>query len=856
MVSFPDKIHYQIFDTLGRVARVLVDSDANENKGKSQSDNGGQTVTGIDQVLQYGYNVKGERISTLRDNNVDGTYDYREAYTLNANGNWVAKEIDLTNDGTFDRKEVYTKDADDGLVKTEFYNVEIEANGNSRDVLSSIEHYEVNANNVRTAVFRDLDATEKGQNSTVNGIKVSGIESIVRYDLDSKGNIKQANHNSDADPGNIIETVEYFVRDANGNIIAKYIDSDNLTKTGSTHSINNVDVNGIDKIETYNINAKGQSESIEYDNNADGRADSIKYYDINPETGFIKGEYQNNDPRENTGYTKDINGKSVSGIDSTSLYERDAKGQLVYGEYDSNADGKPQESVIFVRDDQGRIIQEKRNEDANKLTGFDEHGTDRLRDYILDSYGRIVKYTQTDDLKTMKPNYIELRSYDARDNVTEKKIDNDGNGTTDIFERYTYNEKNEHITTSKFTKVEAEKADGKPYQFVKYTRNPQTGLVEEMYTENDGKPFERIVKDYSTDRVIELDQFYRYTTDGKERLQWQTAYVRNSETGSIDTYFYDYDGDGDYDQAEKVYRDNLNRDMTKDVYKFGDGIPLEAAKLLESKYLHSIEYYTPKEPNSVQSVYYNLDPLAEKTNGTSTGRSLKASDNRNLVGIDKFQELTLDNLKRVIIKREVDDTQNKDQTTYRILNDQGSTVKEYIDYVRGRGNTYEIYGKQVDGIDTISTLELENNGNIRLVNFIDYGANGKTDTILIEQVTSTLDFTDRTKWTEARFADLGNEVNEILISGDKANTTLILNEETVTKLAGARKSLYIKASWDVWPHTAEGNKSDVIKLQGFSDSDKSNTVTQGNATYNVYTKEINEETYNIYIDSDFSPILG
>lgn len=291
-------------------------------------------------------------------------------------------------------------------------------------------------------------------------------------------------------------------------------------------------------------------------------------------------------------------------------------------------------------------------------------------------------------------------------------------------------------------------------------------------------------------------------------------------------------------------------------YVFGDtGIALSEAQNLAKEYLNQIEYNTPKVANSVQGVYYNLDPLAEETSGV-TGQTIKLEDGREITGIDKYQELTLDSLSRTIVQRTVEESTNKDETRYFIRNDQGNVVKEYIDSVKNAGNTHVIRDKSVDGIDRIESILLENDGNIRLANFIDTNADGKVDQILMEQTNATLDFTSEA-WTEEKFAEFGNAIQYIYISGDKATSTVVLDTNTLTQIASDKKLLHIAASWDSWPHTAEGNKADVITLKGFSESDKlADTVTKGSATYNQYVKDIDGATYTVLVDTDFTPVFS
>ncbi|QLB39560.1 hypothetical protein [Mannheimia pernigra] len=217
---------------------MLVDNDAKTATGKLQQHDKG-LAEGIDQVLKYGYNLKGEQTLLERDNNVDGTYDYREAYTLNLNGHVKENLIDLTNDNNFDRKEVYTREADGGLVKTNFYNLV-----DGKELLTKIEHYELNANNQREKLQVDI-------------LGDGSIDAITTHDLDAQGRTEKAYFDTDSDK--TIDRVETYTRDLNGNILR--------------NEISNVD-GEVQAVRIYERNALGQVTKYEIDEGNDGIIDT------------------------------------------------------------------------------------------------------------------------------------------------------------------------------------------------------------------------------------------------------------------------------------------------------------------------------------------------------------------------------------------------------------------------------------------------------------------------------------------------------------------------------------------------------------------------------------------------------
>ncbi|MFA9500661.1 hypothetical protein ACERCG_09600 [Mannheimia sp. E30BD] len=311
-----------------------MDNDANKNtEGKIRpTDNSGNTVQGIDRVLKYDYNVKGERTSLERDNNVDGKFDYREEYTLNANGNIEEKRIDLTNDGTMDRKEVYTKSPSDAYVKTEFYNLVPEGSG-TKDILTKIEHYENNVNNQRTEVRVDI----LGDNT---------INSITRYDLDNLGRIAKAYFDTDGDK--TIDRAESYTRDMQGNIIKMEVDIGN---NGS-----------IDSVVTYTYDNLGRRISIKHDTDNNGSIDRTDYY---------KYDVYGN-PQE---YSTDYDGDGI--------FER-----VAYREFDSS-----NRQIVYWIDENKPLNGKPDSNEYYETVEYDEYGNPKI--YHISSsqnYDLLVKY--------------------------------------------------------------------------------------------------------------------------------------------------------------------------------------------------------------------------------------------------------------------------------------------------------------------------------------------------------------------------------------------------------------------------------------------------------------------------------
>ncbi|MFA9500656.1 hypothetical protein ACERCG_09575 [Mannheimia sp. E30BD] len=293
-----------------------MDNDANKNtEGKIRpTDNSGKTVQGIDQVLKYSYNEKGERASLERDNNVDDKFDYREEYTLDANGRWVGKNIDLTNDGTFDRKEIYTKSPSDAYVKTEFYNLVPEGSG-TKDILTKIEHYENNANGQRTALRGDM----QGDGS---------IDYVSTYDLDASGRTYKS-YAYERDNITVAQVTTY-TRDANGDVTRSELTDANGLLLSSTN---------------YERDALGRTVVSRVDSNGDNVVDrKYEYTHDDYGQGILRKEYAYNQPNQtlelsstteqtfnSSNYVISNKITAADGSFIANVYERDEYGRIAKG---------------------------------------------------------------------------------------------------------------------------------------------------------------------------------------------------------------------------------------------------------------------------------------------------------------------------------------------------------------------------------------------------------------------------------------------------------------------------------------------------------------------------------------------
>ncbi|MEG9491154.1 hypothetical protein, partial [Mannheimia indoligenes] len=337
---------YQIYDSLGRIVQVLVDNDAKTSTGVARTDNEGSPVTGIDQVLAYSYNVKGEVTEMKRDNNVDGQYDYRQVHTLDANGNLVKTDVDLTNDGNIDRVTKNTLTATGKVITSKYYNQAVDGtqtytgknmykldnNGNrietsnysASGILKSVETLELNGRGqvVKKLIDNGGDGIDRAEIYTLdsndyivkteNDIGNNGsIESSISYDRNSLGRIIKQSSDNDGD--SIIDSYKTNEFDVYGNILKE--------------TYYNAKTDVITSINTYTYNERNQQ--------------LTKFTDAN-----ANGEFDTQDTK--VSYKYDEYGNTVERVDSSPIktssifFEYDGLGRQVKSILDDNGNGIPE----------------------------------------------------------------------------------------------------------------------------------------------------------------------------------------------------------------------------------------------------------------------------------------------------------------------------------------------------------------------------------------------------------------------------------------------------------------------------------------------------------------------------------
>lgn len=307
------------------------DPTKNTEGHKRPVDNEGKEVAGIDTVISYEHNIKGEITDIRHDNNVDGKPDYHEKLTLNANGQITQREFDLTNDGLFDKKEVNNsilpsggyRDEDgnvNGVKQRTYYNLVQEKGEDGSlkiidEVITSIDYYEYDGNNRWTGTKTDR-------------LGDTSIDYIYTVELDEQGRVKKAYYNTDGKGD--IDRVETYTRDPATGF---------TTKT----EIDNGNNGSVDVVRTYiRRDPLGNVLEYEVDNRDNG---------VGVDTRYIQtfDEYGN----EKTQQTYSYNSVTKQ-FDLTTSLERtfDEHNRTKTVEY-------PNHTVVYEYDEFGRVISDK-----------------------------------------------------------------------------------------------------------------------------------------------------------------------------------------------------------------------------------------------------------------------------------------------------------------------------------------------------------------------------------------------------------------------------------------------------------------------------------------------------------------
>ena len=149
------------------------------------------------------------------------------------------------------------------------------------------------------------------------------------------------------------------------------------------------------------------------------------------------------------------------------------------------------------------------------------------------------------------------------------------------------------------------------------------------------------------------------------------------------------------------------------------------------------------------------------------------------------------------------------------------------------------YIMDIKSFETDVYAEIESDGSIDRLHY-GYGDNDWT-----------VDFSDDiTQWSPTQLAKISG-VKTIQLSVAAYKTEITLDSATIAKIAptatvsGTTSALII-----------DGDTTDTVNLEGSDFTKLSTTQAIGTNTFNIYTTEVDNTTYTLYIDNDINTILG
>ncbi|QLB39554.1 hypothetical protein [Mannheimia pernigra] len=371
------------------------------------------------------------------------------------------------------------------------------------------------------------------------------------------------------------DKIHYQQFDGLGRVQKTFINNDAKENTGETIKVSidgkEVELKGIDRIETLGRNTKGQTLQVDYDNTGDGNTNSTTYLVLD-QYGRAEAKYFNNDSKDTTGKTikVTIDGKEVElkGVDSYETYKHNANGQII--RINRNLNAREASDGEAFKNDKGfeEVVYIKR----------DEYGREKGRYIDLDN----DKGTGTGNA-------------DQGDVIT---LENDVRKLTGIdrYETYEYNENGQHITTSRNLDAKGELEEVE-YRDV----DKATGKLKGTYynRDNDMKDGKRLDEKTGETRELEdgrtvhgIDHFTTYETNPQNRVITEKF---NLDAKGEDDRVYHYDLDANGNRIGEYQ--NLDNDTTPKL-DGGKQITGTTHTLEDGREVKGIERFYKKEYDS------------------------------------------------------------------------------------------------------------------------------------------------------------------------------------------------------------------------------------------------------------------
>ncbi|MEG9487000.1 hypothetical protein [Mannheimia indoligenes] len=506
-----------------------------------------------------------------------------------------------------------------------------------------------------------------------------------------------------------------------------------------------VEVKGIDKIETFERNTKGQTLQIDYDNTGDGDPNSTTYLVLD-QYGRAVARYFNNDSNDATGkeIPVEIDGKQVKlkGIDSFETYEYNANGQQIQINRNLNArdasDGeafkndKGFEEVIYIdRDEYGREKGRYTDLDNDKDTGTgnkDQDAAIKLRDgRELKGIDRYETYEHDEGTG----HHIQTnKNFDAKGAFEEVEYRDVDSASGQLMGVY-YNRDNDMkdgVALKEKTGETIELENGRRFEgidnYTTYERDTQNRVITERFNFDAKGDYDRVYYydlDANGNRIGEyqnLDNDTTLTLEGEKQVTGTTHTLEDGRTVHGIERYYEQKFDGNNrlyertsnldgkDHAESVsyyVRDELGREIAR--YDNTNNDVLSSGKPNPTGHTHTIML------NGKLTEVTGIDRIAENTHNEYGQVTKTRTNNTGEAGEEFFTNIT-DNVYNERRQKVEDRSQVK--------------IKESGEFEQSAANkyTYDIYGRQATrafdtdfsegkaGAERIDTYHRDSYGNI------------------------------------------------------------------------------------------------------------------------------------------------
>ncbi|QLB43421.1 hypothetical protein [Mannheimia pernigra] len=487
------------------------------------------------------------------------------------------------------------------------------------------------------------------------------------------------------------------------------VDNDAKKTTGhNTHKDNDgKPIEGVDRIETFGLNDKGQTLRVEYDNNGNGETNSKSYLVLDQYARAV-ARYTDNDNTEGTGKTikVTIDGKEVElkGVDSYETYKHNANGQTIQIDRNTNAEGAAEEVVHIERDEYGREKGRYTDLDNDKGTGTGNVDQDKkaietikLNDgRVLEGVDRYETYKHNENGQHIQTSY-NLDAKGEFEAVEYRDVDKATGHLKGIY----YNRDNDHKNGVKLDEKTGETKvleDGRTIEgiddYTTYKRNSLNHIIEERANLDAKGEVDRVsyyVLDANGNRIgvyENLDNDTTLKSDGSAQVTGVTIELADGRTVKGIERYYEQKFDGNnrvYERTSnldgKAHAENvsyyeydvLGREIAR--YDNANNDRLSDGSVNKTGYDHTITL------DGKEVTVTGIDRIV-KSEYDEYGNVLKTSTNKTgEEGEEKFTEVT----------------ENK-YNERRQKTDDVSTVKsEKGDWVQSSANqyTYDIYNRRL-----------------------------------------------------------------------------------------------------------------------------------------------------------------